>query len=523
MASEDELDDELVFEYSDPIEETDAESLRKLNNQGSAIHDPTSPGMESTPLHQARQERVRRPIETERTISLSSTSAPHGKLRSYAQASLLGQMQHKLPAHDSSQHTPPHGESSEEEEEDEHTMLSSDEDAPLSPQVLSVRKKHRRSSVSSQDSQRSSPPSPSPEEKRNVRRYLKKNQPNILRFDESVEEQTKVGSLPSGRFLKEVQRRRHDHDIQAPKRKVDSGAGKDKKYITVPTLSFTHDLSPGTPSMTLGASDAPVRLVITVGVHGDEPCGMHGFNELLEEGYFDHLPAHISLTALVGNPGAVDRNQRFLEHNLNRMMRKDLFHKKSYEAERARVVAAAIKRCTVYMDLHSCSAHAPAHALPMNTNESVRLASQLPVGFVIRNLAHTTKGNATTLDYALSLGKTAAVCVECGQHTERQTIDNAKACIRTLLEIYQDRPPVLAEPPVILMCSENEPVRQQFQFTRPVQAFEKVPEGEEIARDITGPIYSKYEGGTYIVMPTHNPVLGEEAFFYAQESFVPTD
>lgn len=332
-----------------------------------------------------------------------------------------------------------------------------------------------------------------------------------------------MGSLPSGRFLKEVQRRRHDHNIQAPKRRADSDVGREKKYITVPTLSFTHALSSGTPYMTLGPSDAAIKVVITVGVHGDEPCGIHGFNELLEEGYFDHLPDNMSLTALVGNPGAVDRNQRFLEHNLNRMMRKDLFDKKSYEAERARVVAAAINRCDVYMDLHSCSAPAPAHALPMNTIESVQISSKLPVGFVIRNLAHTTKGNATTLDYALSRGKKAAVCVECGQHTERQTIENAKACIRTLIEIYRGEEPHLSQPPVILMCTENEPVRQQFSFTRPVEAFDLVPYGEEIARDITGPMYSKYEKGTYVVMPTHNPVLGEEAFFYAKESFVPSE
>jgi len=356
-----------------------------------------------------------------------------------------------------------------------------------------------------------------------VRKYLEKNQPNILRFDESVEEQAKVGSLPSGRFLKEVQRRRHDHDIQAPKKKVDPATGKEKKYITVPTLSFTHALSSGTPYMSLGHPDAEIKIVITVGVHGDEPCGMHGFNELLEEGYFDDLPDNMSLTALVGNPGAIDRNQRFLEHNLNRMMRKDLFEKKSYEAERARVVASAINKCDVYLDLHSCSAHSPAHALPMNTMESVQIASRLPVGFVIRNLAHTTKGNATTLDYALSRGKKAAVCVECGQHAERQTIDNAKACIRTLVEIYRGQTPHLAQPPVILMSTENEPVRQQFKFTRPVDAFDLVPCGEEIARDITGPIHSKYEGGTYIVMPTRNPVLGEEAFFYAEASFVPQE
>lgn len=201
------------------------------------------------------------------------------------------------------------------------------------------------------------------------------------------------------------------------------------------------------------------------------------------------------------------------------MIREDLFKKQAYEAERARVVAQAIDRCDILLDLHSCSAKAPAHALPMDDFQSIELASHLPVAYVIKYLAHTTKGRATTLDWAQKKNK-IGVCVECGQHSERETIENAKNCIKTFIALHCALEHKLDtfKPPVVLNSRENEPVRKGFRFTRRVRAFEKVPFGEVIATDITGDIVSKYPEGTYIVMPTRNPVLGEEAFFYAEIS-----
>jgi hypothetical protein len=73
-------------------------------------------------------------------------------------------------------------------------------------------------------------------------------------------------------------------------------------------------------------------------------------------------------------------------------------------------------------------------------------------------------------------------------------------------------------PPILLDSRENEPVRKGFRFVVPVSAFECVPYGHIIAEDeVKGPIRSPYRNGTYIVMPTKRPVLGEEAFYYAEK------
>lgn len=267
-----------------------------------------------------------------------------------------------------------------------------------------------------------------------------------------------------------------------------------------------------------------LRVLITVAVHGNEPCGMYAYNELWKEGYFEALPEHLGVEIMLGHPEACQHKVRFVEHNLNRLMRKDLFDLPPHpEVKRAQQIARAIDRSDIYLDLHSCSAPAPAHALPMDTAESIHLASDMPVGFVVQHLAHTTQSQGTTIDYALRKGLRQAVCVECGQHDERETIDNAKACIQAVID--RARADVVSQPehrPVILMSTESEPVREQFRFSRPIQAFDCVPYGEEIARDIQGPILSPYKEGTYIVMPTHLPVVGEEAFFYAKLTTMPS-
>lgn len=142
----------------------------------------------------------------------------------------------------------------------------------------------------------------------------------------------------------------------------------------------------------------------------------------------------------------------------------------------------------------------------------------MPVSYVIKHLAHTTPGKATTLDWAKRKGK-IGFGVECGQHDEKETVENAKNCIRALICLIskRDMRGFGFRQPVILNCYENETVRKGFKFIRNFSAFERVPYGVVIAVDeVVGPISSKFPDGTYLVMPTKKPIIGEEAFYYAE-------
>lgn len=155
------------------------------------------------------------------------------------------------------------------------------------------------------------------------------------------------------------------------------------------------------------------------------------------------------------------------------------------------------------------------------------LPFRLPVGYVITSLVHTTTGKATTADWALKRNpEYPAVSVECGHHDERDTVDHARNVIRTWLELECGLPFSIKKfkPPILLDSRENEPVRKGFRFVVPVNAFECVPYQHVIAEDeVVGPIKSPYPKGTFIVMPTKKPVLGEEAFYYAETIPPPED
>ena len=60
----------------------------------------------------------------------------------------------------------------------------------------------------------------------------------------------------------------------------------------------------------------------------------------------------------------------------NNDVRKDLFKKAAYENERARVISSEIDKCDILLDIHSCSATSPAHALPGDNHDSISIASR---------------------------------------------------------------------------------------------------------------------------------------------------
>lgn len=133
---------------------------------------------------------------------------------------------------------------------------------------------------------------------RRIKRKNKSSNIDLIRFDDD-EQSGVVGSLPSGKFLKEVQKKRLDKDKHHLTKKdkpqiICSKKPKDK-FVTINTLSFINYLSPDAPCMQLGNPNATKKLLISVAIHGDEPCGMIGFNELLQEGFFSCLPSWASV------------------------------------------------------------------------------------------------------------------------------------------------------------------------------------------------------------------------------------
>ena len=101
----------------------------------------------------------------------------------------------------------------------------------------------------------------------------------------------------------------------AQRKKVNEIIGK--KYVTIPSVAFTKNLSPENPVITIGNKNARTKILISVGVHGDEPCGVIAFNELYNEGFFKNLSPDIFVCPIFAKFHFTNELTNRLDHCLN--------------------------------------------------------------------------------------------------------------------------------------------------------------------------------------------------------------
>lgn len=95
------------------------------------------------------------------------------------------------------------------------------------------------------------------------------------------------------------------------------------------------------------------------------------------------------------------------------------------EKSRAALVAAAIGGATLYVDIHSSSAAAPAFVFHTPGAVTEAHAATFPAPYLIED----TTLVGTTFSWAVERGVARAALVECGQHSSRAAIDIAKRTI----------------------------------------------------------------------------------------------
>jgi len=302
-------------------------------------------------------------------------------------------------------------------------------------------------------------------------------------------------------------------------------------------------LSPNQSQLVFGCTEDELvqnRKLITVCIHGNEVCGLIAVNELIDENFFeDHFSEKVfsrdRVTILLGNPKAVEENKRFIDVNLNRIFYAEKLRKKKpepkltrklsvqlvsnvfekapptkqcYELSRISVLAEAVEDCDEYIDIHSTSAKSHAFALPALDSKSEEFARSFCAEFVIEKLVKSVPG--TSIGWASTLNK-KAVCFECGQHEDRESVEMAKGIIKRFLTGH-----VTEQAKAVLLCEENERVRKGFKYNHghAPRAFKKVEFNDVIAEDDeVGEIRCQNPEGSYIIMPTASPIIGEEGEF----------
>ncbi len=256
------------------------------------------------------------------------------------------------------------------------------------------------------------------------------------------------------------------------------------------------------------------RVAFIAGIHGNEPCGIEAFKQILDD--FKIMKG--SVTFLLGSRKAIESNVRAYECNLNRMFRdeKDLIgeERASYEYEVSRNLMGELQGADILLDIHSSSATNTKPFVICESN-SFGYAQYLPVETIVNGLDALHPGG--TDGYMNSLGKNG-MCIECGSHNNPKSVEIAIKAIYSLLgglgmiSLVSDMPTSKQER---IQVENMYRPKREFRAVRSFGDFERLEAGTLIGYD--GEEELKFERPVTVLFVSESEEAGGEAFVYGEE------
>ncbi|PSP92598.1 succinylglutamate desuccinylase [Halobacteriales archaeon QS_4_62_28] len=229
----------------------------------------------------------------------------------------------------------------------------------------------------------------------------------------------------------------------------------------------------------LGSGDPDIAVV--GGIHGDEPCGVHAVETLIEE-----APAvERSVALVVANEAAIERDVRYVDTDLNRSFPGD----HDSEAHEERLAAALVEEigdCTT-LALHSTQSYEDMFALVDTVGEMERrICAHLSIDAVVE----THRIN----EGRIFSGIPETVELECGYQRSERARANAVQVTREFLRTVDALPGGHERPRAeIPMFDLGDPIPKAMGEVYEVFAnnFEPVAAGEAFAATDGDPVVAE--------------------------------
>lgn len=288
-----------------------------------------------------------------------------------------------------------------------------------------------------------------------------------------------------------------------------------------------------------GGSTFGPLVVCIAGMHGNEPAGVHALERVFQHLSKTRPPFNGKLVGLAGNLGALERGNRYVHRDLNRMWSPErvqqlkagnLLEIETAETTEQRELLAALEielagkfSQAVFLDLHTTSSAGAPFGLISDTLANRRYAQRLRTPIIL-GLEESIEG--TLLNYINELGH-AALGFEAGQHAAPIAVKNHEAAIWSALVTAGCLPPehvpswrglqrTLREssrglPLALEVCYRHE-IRpaDQFVMVPGFVNFQHLEQGELLAHDKHGEVRAPETG--YLFMPLYQ-AQGEDGFF----------
>lgn len=283
----------------------------------------------------------------------------------------------------------------------------------------------------------------------------------------------------------------------------------------------------------------PGPLFIAIGgVHGNEPAGVRAAVRVLEYLAFHKPSFHGRFVAVAGNLRALERDERYIEDDLNRHWTLEAVERVRSQGKRAdspedrelREILAVFEQelqgpheRAIFLDLHTSSGQGAPFICMGDTLQNRHISQGLPIPLIL-GLEEVIRGSM--LEYLGEQGH-CALAVEGGQHTDARTVSHHEAAIWCALvaagclreedvcdfEQQRDLLRVAAGglPSVVEILHRQASVENDgFEMVPGFHNFERVHKGDLLATDNQGEICAPLTGR--VLLPRYQG-QGDDAFF----------
>ncbi len=260
-----------------------------------------------------------------------------------------------------------------------------------------------------------------------------------------------------------------------------------------------------------GTEKGPTSIILA-GVHGDEKCGVEALEKILPNLKIERGRIFVGY----GSPRAIEKNQRFIEVNLNRMFKKDDLlsesDKESYEYKRAQFLKKYLDQSDALLDIHA--SHTPMSKPFVICEVNAKgIIEYLPVERIVSGFDEVEPG--ATDSYMNSIGK-VGICIECGFLDDPQSEQIAEESIFAFLKarghITNNLTP--KKQSYIRVYDLYMTKTNKFTLAKSFEDFEEVSKGQIIGIDGNQEIIAKE--AALILFARNREMVGAEAFLLGE-------
>lgn len=285
------------------------------------------------------------------------------------------------------------------------------------------------------------------------------------------------------------------------------------------------------------------QVMVTGGVHGNEPAGIVAVQRVLAALEVKNAPLRGSLTGVAGNRAGLARGARYLTRDLNRrwvlddmvaLLSRDPAKDTPEDREQRELLQlfapllAAATEPLVFIDLHSTSGDGAPFSCMADVIRNRKIAFSLGVPVVL-GLEEVIDGSM--LGFLCDLGH-IGVAIEGGQHDDPATADNHESAIwialvaagcldaadvpdladhqRRLREVTRGLPPVIEIRHRHVVHDADEPFTMLPGFAN----FQPVGDAQVVASDSHGDV--RTPEAALMMLPRYQP-QGEDGYFLARQ------